>query len=170
MKKSKIYKTTCFIMWVALMIVIYWFSSKPDYESSKQSIVIGKILCEIFVQGYEKMEETLQGQYAELLEHFARKLAHFTEYSVLGFLTINNFYLWKEKLLHLVRDEQRASLVRIVALGWCVLYAISDEVHQLFVPGRWGTVWDVLLDTLGAATGIILWEVLVKVINRRLNV
>jgi VanZ family protein len=38
----------------------------------------------------------------------------------------------------------------------CVLYAISDEIHQSFVPGRGPSIIDVFIDSTGAITGIIL--------------
>ena len=40
------------------------------------------------------------------------------------------------------------------------LYACSDEIHQLFVPGRSGQVSDVLLDTLGSFTGIMIYKLI----------
>jgi VanZ family protein len=43
---------------------------------------------------------------------------------------------------------------------FCVLYAVSDEVHQLFVPGRGAQVTDVLIDNAGAFVGIGIYEVL----------
>jgi VanZ family protein len=69
-----------------------------------------------------------------------RKLAHAAEFAVLGAL-----------LLRAVGAERTA-----FALG--VAYAISDELHQLFVPGRVGSVWDVLIDAVGVAVGIALWR------------
>ena len=46
------------------------------------------------------------------------------------------------------------------ALALTALYAASDELHQVFVPPRQGSVWDVLLDTLGGAVGLLcLWAV-----------
>jgi len=44
----------------------------------------------------------------------------------------------------------------IVTLIFCFLYAVSDEVHQIFVPGRAFAVGDIIIDTLGAALGIIV--------------
>jgi VanZ family protein len=42
----------------------------------------------------------------------------------------------------------------------CLIYSISDEVHQIFVPGRSGEVFDVLIDTLGSFIGInILYKI-----------
>jgi len=65
-----------------------------------------------------------------------RKVAHAAEYAVLGFL-----------LLRAVGRETAA-----LALG--IAYAASDELHQHFVPGRQGSVLDVLLDSVGVAAGV----------------
>jgi VanZ family protein len=72
-----------------------------------------------------------------------RKLAHAGEYAVLGAL--------------LVRALRRP----LPAFAVAVLYAISDEVHQTFVPGREGTVLDVVVDATGAAVGVLAWKALV---------
>jgi VanZ family protein len=64
-----------------------------------------------------------------------RKLAHAAEFAVLGFL--------------LMRATGRAR----VALAAGILYAISDEIHQEFVPGREGSPLDVAIDSIGVVTG-----------------
>jgi hypothetical protein len=69
-----------------------------------------------------------------------RKIAHAAEYAVLGAL--------------LVRATGRARL----AVGLGTLYAISDEVHQSFVPGRLGSPLDVALDGIGVLVGVFLWQ------------
>ena len=69
-----------------------------------------------------------------------RKLAHAAEYAVLGAL--------------LVRASGKAWPA--VALG--TLYAISDELHQSFVPGRVGSPLDVALDAIGVLVGVVLWQ------------
>jgi len=69
-----------------------------------------------------------------------RKLAHLTEYAILGAL--------------LVRALARSGLA--ILLGG--LYAFSDEVHQHFVRGRHGAWYDVLLDTVGVAIGVLVWR------------
>jgi VanZ family protein len=69
-----------------------------------------------------------------------RKLAHATEYAVLGAL--------------LVRATGRTGLA--IALG--TLYAVSDEIHQTFVPGRMGSPVDVAIDAIGVACGVVLWQ------------
>jgi VanZ family protein len=67
-----------------------------------------------------------------------RKTAHAAEFAVLGFLLA------------------RAVGHDLPALMLGIAYAITDEVHQAFVPGRLGSVWDVLLDSVGVALGVLL--------------
>jgi len=69
-----------------------------------------------------------------------RKLAHAAEYAVLGAL--------------LLRATGRPGIAFLLG----ALYAVSDEVHQSFVPGRMGSPLDVALDTVGVAIGIVLWH------------
>ena len=69
-----------------------------------------------------------------------RKLAHAAEFAILGAL--------------LVRATGRAG----IAFGLGVLYAVGDEVHQTFVPGRAGAPLDVAIDAIGVAVGIVLWQ------------
>jgi VanZ family protein len=67
-----------------------------------------------------------------------RKLAHASEYAVLGLL-----------LARAVRRELPAVLLGIA-------YAASDELHQHFVPGRHGAVYDVAIDAVGVVVGVYL--------------
>ncbi len=69
-----------------------------------------------------------------LLHGLVRKSAHFTEYGVLFWL--------------LVRGPMAKR--PYIALALCVLYAMLDETHQVFVPGRTPSLYDVALDSTGA--------------------
>ena len=69
-----------------------------------------------------------------------RKIAHAAEYAILGALLV------------------RATGKPIVALALGTLYAISDEIHQSFVPGRLGSPLDVAIDAVGVAIGVALWQ------------
>jgi VanZ family protein len=68
-----------------------------------------------------------------------RKLAHLTEYAILGAL--------------LVRAIGRSELA--IAAG--ALYATSDELHQHVVRGRHAAWYDVLIDSAGVTIGVIAW-------------
>ena len=82
------------------------------------------------------------------LVFFVRKTAHFTEYAILGLL----FYL---NLNHHSSQKQSPKLFTLAIL-FSALYACTDEFHQLFVPGRTGQPFDVLVDTLGATFGCLV--------------
>lgn len=88
----------------------------------------------------------------DLVHHIVRKMAHFTEYAILGFLA------WR--VLHFdpafgVWSPQRHLWF---ALLFCMLYASTDEFHQIFVPGREPAVKDVMLDSCGSAFGLLtIW-------------
>jgi VanZ family protein len=69
-----------------------------------------------------------------------RKIAHAAEYAVLGAM--------------LLRATGKTGLA--FTLG--ALYAVSDELHQSFVPGRLGSPLDVAIDAAGVAVGIVLWQ------------
>ncbi len=73
-----------------------------------------------------------------------RKLAHTAEYAVLGALLV------------------RALGAPVPAFAAGVAYAISDEVHQHFVPGRRGAPLDVAIDAVGVGLGILAWRRFVR--------
>ena len=77
---------------------------------------------------------------------FVRKTAHFTEYAVLGFFTY-------KAVSCDVKDRKKAVLMaQLISTG----YASTDEIHQMFVPGREGKVFDVMIDSCGAFCGIMV--------------
>jgi VanZ family protein len=84
--------------------------------------------------------------------HLVRKNAHFFIYFVLAILIINAL------------SNSRGRRLRnfIFALGFSILYAISDEIHQLFVPGRGGQVKDVFIDSMGSLLGIGIYLLVVR--------
>ena len=82
----------------------------------------------------------------ELTEHFIRKLAHFTEFAVLGVLA---GALFGSHFKHLWAGLLFAAMTGIVT-------ALCDETIQLFVEGRSGQIQDVWLDVAGASTGALL--------------
>ncbi len=46
----------------------------------------------------------------------------------------------------------------IIALLFCIIYSVSDEIHQIFVPGRNADIWDIITDGVGAISGMIAWQ------------
>ena len=87
--------------------------------------------------------------FAKRIEVVVRKGAHATEYAVLAFLIL------------LAMDRKKWA----VSFAITTLYAVSDEIHQLFIPGREGKVMDVLIDSMGAIAGVGLYLIFIYVIH-----
>lgn len=123
------------------MIIIFIMSSFDSVESSNQSNFIVDIIANIF-----KIENI------ELLSFIIRKLAHFTEYLILGLLVANMF------------TKNNINNLYLISIILCIIYATSDEIHQIFVPGRACQLRDILIDSIGSIIGIYLY----KLINEKI--
>lgn len=130
------------IYWLA---VIFWFilifilSAQPVYKSNGLSKGIAKEIMKIIEYIIPDNDISLAR-----LNHYLRKFAHFFAYMILGILIMN--------VLSAIKINGKKRIV--LALLICIVYAITDEFHQLFVPGRGAQVKDVIIDTLGALSGI----------------
>ncbi len=140
--KRKAFPWILVILWMAL---IFFFSHQPATESSELSSGITRRITDI-IEGTAPNININQ----ESLSHIIRKCAHFGIYLVLGFLVtyaLNHNNISRQKII-------------LLAFLICLLYAISDEIHQLYIPGRSGQVSDVLLDSAGGLVGIVLMSVI----------
>ncbi|MEW9677616.1 VanZ family protein [Lentibacillus sp. L22] len=133
----KIFSWAAVIFWMA---IIFYLSHEPASSSDELSIGISDVMVTI-------VEKVVPGTEVNMDEfhHIVRKCAHFLAYLILGLL-----------LTHTLRRSGAGRWTIGIALIICVLYASSDELHQLFVPGRSAEVRDVLIDSVGACVGIIL--------------
>lgn len=156
-----------FFAWIGLMVLIFWFSNIPADESTEQSLTIGKFICSLVVNGFDEMSASAQIDQAKLIDHAVRKSAHFCEFAALGALTFNSAYLIFNSLKVRKRVNLRKGYLLIFSILWCILYAATDEVHQLFVEGRYGSPLDVLLDTAGSVTAMLIIILIKKNIDKR---
>ena len=77
-----------------------------------------------------------------------KKGAHMAGYAVLTVLW------WR-----VLRRRQAAGWALALSTLFALAYAISDEVHQLYVPGRNGRVWDMAIDACGVLlAAAVLWH------------
>ena len=132
------------------LVVIFYLSAQPAADSSNLSKKVTKVIIEIIPLDSEV--STTENLIAKL-EPSIRKLGHFSEYFVLGLLVANAF---------------RVSGVFglkgfIYSLLFCILYAVSDEFHQYFVPGRSTEFKDIVMDTIGSVVGIGLYSLISRI-------
>lgn len=130
----------------AIMALIFFFSAQPVEESDSLSKGIGRKLLEWFPVLHEKV--TLSE-----LNHYLRKLAHFTIYFALGVC------------LTVAAGRQKKLPPVVVSILIGTVFAASDEIHQIFSDGRGPMVRDVVLDACGLAVGSALAAVCEKLHN-----
>ena len=88
-----------------------------------------------------------------------RKLAHFAEFGLLGFLST-----WLTVHVNRRKKWLKTWLEWLIPMVFCLLYAISDEVHQIF-SNRGASAKDVLIDFAGAVTGILLLRAILGIVR-----
>ena len=146
---KKIIKLILIVLWMAL---IFSFSADDaDKSTSKSDGVIIKMTETVL---NKKLSDSEKEKYTTMFIVPVRKSAHFTLYFILGilvFLFVKDFTTMKYKVV----------LISVLVV---LLYSISDEVHQLFVPGRSGEVFDVMIDTMG---GFISTNILYLIYRRK---
>ena len=133
------------VITILIMAFIFLQSALPADLSKEESNLIVQALIE-FLHVDPK-----------ILSFAVRKCAHFTEYLLLGlslFATVREY--------DPVRLERNEQWQRTALLSWGIgaLYALTDEVHQAFVPGRSWEIRDMLIDSCGVAAGVLIMAAL----------
>ena len=139
--KEKIFWWTGVVLWCGL---IFFMSNQNADESSNQSLFLAEVL--------NRWLKQLFGPHAfPVSEHAVRKTAHFLEYLVLGCLLFMGF-LDKSKLAR--------SILLVFAAG--LIFSVSDEIHQLFIPGRTMRPSDILIDMAGITIAVVMMHHRIK--------
>lgn len=136
-----------FVPAILVAIMIFQFSAQPAAESSEVSQgVTARIVHSVNYRFHMNWTPAEQEARVEQLEFYVRKAAHFTEYLVFAMTLSLPLYV------HGVRGIQ----LYVWALFLTAAYACIDEAHQLFVSGREGRLRDVVIDTCGGLTGLLI--------------
>lgn len=148
-ENKRIYKILSWLAVILWMVLIFCLSAQVAEQSSKLSTGVTEIIIEIIQKVVPKVEIDIHH-----FGHVIRKLAHFFSYLVLGVLVLNAFQCCG------INGHRSIVLSAVV----CVLYAASDEIHQLYVPGRGGQIRDVIIDSSGACVGFLLYVMMSKLV------
>ena len=161
MKSKKIAVTLVSgLLLVLLYGVIFSFSAQNGEASTEISMGVSDSLVGVLdFLTFGKMDADTLTELALVIEHPIRKTAHFLEYALMGILIYSTLYY----------TITNSKVKFWVSLLWLILSAGADELHQYFVPGRWGSVKDVLLDTCGGLVGILICRFLYKKVFSKLS-
>jgi len=126
------------VLWMAVIFTV----STESFSTSNTSSLLEPWLFALFPQ--------FSDEQIELIHWSLRKLGHWFGYFVLGLLILRTvgaqFPFWQ------------AGRRAIFSLVLAIVYAITDEWHQSFVPSRSASFFDVLLDSFGAFFGVLCWQ------------
>lgn len=154
--KRRLSKETafCIISWVAVLLwmgLLFLLSSRPAELSNGDSGIITSAIVNLLdtlgIKGSINSEDVT-------LTVLVRKGAHFIGYLVLTLLILN-------ALTATGRISKRFALpyakLAMLAAAIAILYAMGDEVHQSFVPGRAMRFGDVLIDSAATFSATLLY-------------
>lgn len=145
MQTEKIKNIICWCLVAICMGIIFYFSSRTATESTEQSDGVLNIIFRIFGEN-------------GVTAFIVRKCAHFLEFAGLSFLFSIAFY-------------QQTKAVRFLLPVCCTsLYAVTDEIHQLFVEGRTCKLLDWAVDTAGALFGFLLFFIVYLIITKIISI
>lgn len=142
-KRKTIWKIASVLLVIIWMVMIFVMSGFPAEVSNGQSGVVVELVKSVF---------NITPEQPELLDNLTtivRKCAHFFEYFVLGMLLLNVIrQFWPA-----IRKRSWLKYWYLAVIG-ASIYAVTDEVHQAFLPGRSCELRDIIIDTVAAGVGV----------------
>lgn len=141
MKVKNIKRIIYLIIVIIWMIVVFSFSNQNGTKSQGSSDIITNKIVEIsddyFALDIKSTEDTIS--------FIVRKLAHFSIYFLGGFLIYN--------FINTFSINKKYIIIFSIVLG--VVYACTDELHQLFIDGRSAQMMDVFIDSCGVVLAVV---------------
>lgn len=138
MLAKKIILSIILILWLGL---IFYFSNQDALTSENTSDNVASIVIDKVHPNIEAKEKETLIENSRLI---VRKSAHFLIFLVLGIL------------VYLTLKTYNLSNVLILSILFCLVYALFDEIHQIFINERSFSLFDVLIDTFGSSIGILI--------------
>lgn len=144
------------ILTAITFITIFIFSNQNGEKSGSVSIDFTKKVIEI-LHIDKNLNEIEKENLIENSQFIVRKLAHFTIYTIAGI----NLY----GLINTYKIKNKSKIIGVLLVG--IIYATSDEIHQMFSGGRTPAVMDVFIDSCGVLFGTNMFLITNKIIKNK---
>ena len=141
--KLKVFRIVLILMLVVTFFVIFGFSSQNGTQSKGISTKVTDTILS-FSNKYKEANSKEKIRIRNKTNAIIRKIAHFTIYTILGILLMGT----------MTKTKLKIKWRMLITLGIGIVYAILDEFHQSFSPGRTPKLTDVYIDTLGVLLGV----------------
>ena len=145
------------ILTIAVMLLIFLFSTETAERSDETSGHLSKLVISMVYPNFHTYSEERQRTLFDEVQFSVRKAAHFSEYLMLGLL------------LRLCLESWFGNRKELFVSSWAggTVYACTDELHQLLTDGRSGQWTDVLIDSSGVLTGVLISSLVLMYIRRK---
>ena len=147
------------LLTLGMMILIFNFSTEDAEHSDQTSGQVSMVVIHAAYPNYEQEKPAVKRRIYDDVQHVVRKAAHFSEYALLGLLMRFCLESWLGS----------RKLNSPLSWGLTTLYAATDEMHQLLIDGRAGQWKDVLIDSGGAATGVLMAVLILRLTEKRIG-
>lgn len=150
-------KILCILPAICVMIGIFYFSSQTAIQSSGLSSNLTEKILVAIQDLFHITSDSKQDSFLfHMIEIIIRKAAHMTEYAILAVTVGYPLYKFGKRKWRLILWSEVIS----------VIYAMTDEFHQLFVPGRSGQISDVFIDGCGAFLGCFIFVLISYLVTK----
>ncbi len=156
---KRLLQITAWLAVVAWMIVIFSMSHQKAEQSSELSTSTTQKIFEQLHPTFNELPEEEKQQLIEKTETAVRKTAHMSEYFILSALIIIAL------LFNNISHKKRA----LFAIALCCAYAVTDEIHQIFIDGRSCKVTDILIDAFGIILCAVIYLMIAYIIKKTKN-
>lgn len=143
------------VLTIAMMLIIFLFSMENAENSDRRSGVFTNAVISLIRPEYPHLSQEEQQKIYDDISLIVRKCAHFAEYAIFGLMLRFCLESWFGQRFRSVYP------LSLISFAGSVIYACTDELHQLMIDGRSGQFTDVLVDSCGALSGIILGTLLI---------
>ncbi len=154
-------KIIAYFFTLIIMASIFYFSSQPATKSNLVSKSVTKKIVTAVTKN-KNISKKEKNELVKKINNYVRKTAHFFLFLLLGVsIFISNSLSFIKKGNHYLQKNV------IISLTFCVFYAITDELHQTFVPGRSCQFTDILIDSFGSISGILITLAIMSLIRKK---
>lgn len=157
-KKINLIRTILILLLIFLFVIIFHFSNQNGEKSGSLSRKVTENVTKN-VKSIQKMEKSEKEKILDKIEHFIRKLAHFSLYMLVGILTMSLMSTYD------LKQKNRIGISLLIG----VLYATTDEIHQAFIPERTAAIGDIGIDSCGVIVGIWLIAILLNLMQEKIT-
>lgn len=134
-------KYVVYVLWLFWLFIIFYLSNQPgNISGGESSHLIYNTLH--FIYTCLNMDTSHLNEIVNIIHNPLRECMHSLEYLILGILTIN-----------VLKQASIKENIFIISILFCFIYAATDEIHQLFIPGRTFEYFDIAMDMIGAVIG-----------------